>query len=208
MSRQSVSRRLNKGGCSHYDLLFVCLCPQCTSESGRLHWASEHRSSTPEHWGHVLFTDESRFNIQYDSRRAVIWREPGTRYQAPNIVERPLQRWRVTCLGRDSNERPNRPLHVRWGLRHGEDILHPLVRPFFAAIGTDAIFMDDKTRPHKALLVRRYLESETIPQMAWPVRSPELNPREYVWNMFGRRIAGHSVPIGTFHELQQALLQE
>ncbi|GBN60898.1 hypothetical protein AVEN_204237-1 [Araneus ventricosus] len=31
--------------------------------------------------------------------------------------KRPLQRWRVTSVGRDSNERPNRPLHVFWRFR-------------------------------------------------------------------------------------------
>ncbi|GBN58277.1 hypothetical protein AVEN_223255-1 [Araneus ventricosus] len=44
--------------------------------------------------------------------------------------------------------------------------------------------------------------------MAWPARSPDLNPIEQVWVMLGRRIAGRSVPLGTLHELQQALLQE
>ncbi|GBL74499.1 hypothetical protein AVEN_235435-1 [Araneus ventricosus] len=75
-------------------------------------------------------------------------------------------------------------------------------------MGTDAIFMDDNARPHRARLVRSYLESETIPQMAWPARSPDLNPIEHVWDMLGRWIAGRSVPPGTLHDLQQALLQE
>ncbi|GBL90895.1 hypothetical protein AVEN_28000-1 [Araneus ventricosus] len=75
-------------------------------------------------------------------------------------------------------------------------------------MGTDAIFMDDNARLHRARLVRSYLENETIPQMAWPVRSPDLNTIEHVWDMLGRRIAGHSVPPGTLHELLQALLQE
>ncbi|GBM20759.1 hypothetical protein AVEN_217994-1 [Araneus ventricosus] len=75
-------------------------------------------------------------------------------------------------------------------------------------MGTDAIFMDDKARPHRERLVRSYLESETIPQMAWPARSPDFNPSEHVWDILGRRIAGQSVPPGTLHELQQALLQE
>ncbi|GBL77258.1 hypothetical protein AVEN_41716-1 [Araneus ventricosus] len=57
-------------------------------------------------------------------------------------------------------------------------------------MGTDAILMDDNAHPHRARLVRSYLESETITQMAWHSRSPDLNPIEYVWDMLGRRIAG------------------
>ncbi|GBN75018.1 hypothetical protein AVEN_14843-1 [Araneus ventricosus] len=114
MSRQTVSRRLHKGG------LFTRCPVSCVPLSpahvrAMFHWTHGHRSWTPEQWGHVLFTDKSQFNIQNDSRRAMIWREPGTHYRVP---KRPLQRWRVTCLGRDSNERPNRPLRVRWGFCH------------------------------------------------------------------------------------------
>ncbi|GBO11231.1 hypothetical protein AVEN_149328-1 [Araneus ventricosus] len=68
--------------------------------------------------------------------------------------------------------------------------------------------MDDNARPHRARLLRSYLESETIPHIAWPARSPDLNPIEHVWDMLGRWIAGRSVPSGTLHELQQALLHE
>ncbi|GBN11065.1 hypothetical protein AVEN_115975-1 [Araneus ventricosus] len=59
----------------------------------------------------------SRFNIQDDSRKAMIWREPGSRYRAPKIVERDHYRG---CW--DSNERPNRPLSVRWGFRYNYSI--------------------------------------------------------------------------------------
>ncbi|GBM74943.1 hypothetical protein AVEN_173358-1 [Araneus ventricosus] len=153
MSCQTVSRRLHKVRLfTRRPVVCVPLSP--AHVRARLHWTHEHRSCTPEQWGHVLFTDESLFNIQNDSRRAMIWREPGTRYRAP---KRPLQRWRVTCLGRYSNERPNRPLRVRWGsvtaVRYRDEILHPLVLPFIAAMGTDAIFMDDNAHPHRERLV-------------------------------------------------------
>ncbi|GBM04084.1 hypothetical protein AVEN_32215-1 [Araneus ventricosus] len=75
-------------------------------------------------------------------------------------------------------------------------------------MGTDAIFMDYNARPHRVRLVRSYLESETAPQMAWPAKSPDLNPIEHARDMLGRRIEGRSVSPGTLHELQQALLQE
>ncbi|GBN36405.1 hypothetical protein AVEN_189187-1 [Araneus ventricosus] len=44
--------------------------------------------------------------------------------------------------------------------------------------------------------------------MAWPARSLDLNPMLSVWHMLGRRIVCRSVPPGTLHELQQALLHE
>ncbi|GBM03693.1 hypothetical protein AVEN_134920-1 [Araneus ventricosus] len=75
-------------------------------------------------------------------------------------------------------------------------------------MATDTIFMDDNALPHRARLVRSYLESETIPQMKRPARSPDLNPIEHVCDMLERRIVGRSVPPGTLHKLQQTLLQE
>ncbi|GBM43554.1 hypothetical protein AVEN_252158-1 [Araneus ventricosus] len=72
ISRQTVSHRLHEGG------LFVrrpvvCVPLSPANVRARLHWAHEHRSWTPEQWGHLLFTDESPFNIQNNSRRAMIW---------------------------------------------------------------------------------------------------------------------------------------
>ncbi|GBN40782.1 hypothetical protein AVEN_204460-1 [Araneus ventricosus] len=143
----------------------------------------------------------------------MIWREPGTRYRAPNIVERDHYRGGrlLVWAGIATNGRTD--LYVFAGVsvtavRYREEILHTLVLPFIAAMGTDTIFMDDNARQHRARLVRSYLESETIPQMAWSARSADLNPIEHVWDMLGRRIAGQSVPQGTLHELQQALPQE
>ncbi|GBN53402.1 hypothetical protein AVEN_31554-1 [Araneus ventricosus] len=77
ISRQTVSCRRHAGR------LFAPRPVVCV-----LFVPSARQSWTPEQWGHGLFTDESRFNIQNDSRRAMIWREPGTHSRAPKIVER------------------------------------------------------------------------------------------------------------------------
>ncbi|GBL89653.1 hypothetical protein AVEN_104611-1 [Araneus ventricosus] len=63
-------------------------------------------------------------------------------------------------------------------------------------MGTDAIFMDDNARPLRARLVQSYLKSETIPRMSWPSRSTDLIPVGHVWDTLGRRMAGHSAPLG------------
>ncbi|GFY06773.1 cubilin [Trichonephila clavipes] len=39
-------------------------------------------------WSCVMFSDESRFGLQSDSRRTLRWRAPGTRYQQENTIER------------------------------------------------------------------------------------------------------------------------
>ncbi|GBM73003.1 Transposable element Tcb1 transposase [Araneus ventricosus] len=210
--RQTVSPTLQEGRLfARRPVVCVPLSPAHVRV--RLHWAREHSSWTPEQWGHGLFTDKSRFNIQNDSRRAMLWREPGTRYRAPNIVERDHYRGGglLVWAGIATNGRTD--LYVFAGgsvtaARFRDEILHPLVRAFIPAMGTDAIFMDDNARPHRARLVRSYLEVETIPHMSWPARSTNLNPIEHVWGMLGRRFAGRSVEPGTLHELQLVLLQE
>ncbi|GFW71165.1 transposable element Tcb1 transposase [Trichonephila clavipes] len=54
----------------------------------RLTWSREHALWTPQQWSCVMFFDESRFSLQSDSRRTLIWRAPGTRYHQENTVER------------------------------------------------------------------------------------------------------------------------
>ncbi|GBM85486.1 hypothetical protein AVEN_129612-1 [Araneus ventricosus] len=82
----------------------------------------------------------------------MIWREPGTRYRTPNIVERGHYRGGgllVWAGGIATNGRTD--LYVFSGgsvtsVRYRDEILHPLVRAFIAAMCTDAIFMDDNAR--------------------------------------------------------------
>ncbi|GFU25661.1 HTH_Tnp_Tc3_2 domain-containing protein [Trichonephila clavipes] len=53
----------------------------------RLTWV-EHALWAPQQWSCVIFSDESRFSLQSDSRWTLIWRAPGTRYHQENTTER------------------------------------------------------------------------------------------------------------------------
>ncbi|GFU95533.1 uncharacterized protein TNCV_2729871 [Trichonephila clavipes] len=68
-------------------------------------------------------------------------------------------------------------------------ILEQHVRLFLGTLGAEILFMDDNTRPHCANIVDAYLQSEDITRMDWPAYSPDLNPKEHVGDMLGRRIA-------------------
>ncbi|KFM63983.1 Transposable element Tcb2 transposase, partial [Stegodyphus mimosarum] len=81
-STSTARRRLHEG-----DLYARRPAIACRSRH-RLQWARQHVHWTPDQWRAVLFTYESRFSLEGDSRRYLIWREPGTRYHPSNISER------------------------------------------------------------------------------------------------------------------------
>ncbi|GFT08706.1 transposable element Tcb1 transposase [Trichonephila clavipes] len=211
VSRQTVYSRLGHIGL-YARRPVRCVPLTATHCRLRLTWSREHALWTPQQWSCVMFSDESRFSLQSDSRRTLIWRAPGTRYHQENTIERHRYGgagwlvWGGIILGSRTD------LHVQSVMMTGhiyrDVILEQHVRLFRGAIGAEFLFMDDNARPHRANILDECLQSEDITRMDWPAYSPDLNPIEHVWDMLGRRIAARQPPLTCLPELRRALLDE
>ncbi|GFY24745.1 transposable element Tcb1 transposase [Trichonephila clavipes] len=188
VSRQTVYRRLRHIGL-YARRPVGCVPLTATHYRLRLTWSREHAFWTPQQWSCVMFSDESRFCLQSDSRWTLIWRAPGTRYQQENTIERHRYGgagwlvWGGIILGSRTD------LHVQSVLMTGhiyrDVILEQHVRLFWGAMGAEFQFMDDSAHPHRANIVDECLQSEDITRMDWPAYSPDLNPIQHVGDMLG-----------------------
>ncbi|GFU70387.1 cubilin [Trichonephila clavipes] len=137
-----------------------------------------------------MFSEKSRFNLQSDSRRTLIWRVKGTRYQQENTIERHRYGgagwlvWGGIILDSRTD------LHVQsvtmTGHIYRDVIQEQNVRLFRWAMGAEFLFMDGNTRSHRANIVHECLQSEDIIRMDWLAYSPDLNPIEHERDMLGR----------------------
>ncbi|GFV67350.1 transposable element Tc3 transposase [Trichonephila clavipes] len=92
--------------------------------------------------------------------------------------------------------------------RYCNEILLPYVRLFRGGMGPQFLFMDDNVQCHHTVAAEQLLESEDNECMDWPVRSPDLNPIEHVWEFLGRSLAARTLPPVTIRELRLALQDE
>ncbi|GFV55933.1 HTH_Tnp_Tc3_2 domain-containing protein [Trichonephila clavipes] len=77
VSRQTVYRCLGHIGLYARNPV-RCVPLTATHCPLRLTWSRDHALWTAQQWSWVMFSDESRFSLQSDSRRTLIWRAPGT----------------------------------------------------------------------------------------------------------------------------------
>ncbi|GFX75902.1 transposable element Tcb2 transposase [Trichonephila clavipes] len=83
----------------------VCIPLTPRHRASRRRWAAEHRDWEQHDWSQVLFTDESRFSLECDTRRVLVWRDRGTRNNPAFVRERSQYR-RAGWM--NDNARPHR----------------------------------------------------------------------------------------------------
>ena len=175
-------------------------------------WSRRHIRWTMQQWRSVMFSDESRFTLDFNDGRVRVWRRRGERHR--NVAMVPHNRYGggsvMVWAGITMNDRTD--LHVcqgnMTGVYYRDNIVEPIVVPFAQRHGPGFVFQDDNARPHRARVVLDHLQRRQINNLPWPARSPDLSPIEHLWDILGRRVRGRQVPPRTLGQLAQALQEE
>ena len=154
----------------------------------RLEWAQRWRNLTVAHWQHVIFGDESRFQLYRVDGRLRVRRLPGERFRPG------CQAHRVQAGGGSVQV---------WGAFRNS-AKSPLVQlPLH-----NYRYQDNNATPHRARVVLDFLQQGNVTNMEQPPRSSDCNPIEYLWDGLGRAISPMDNPPQNLDELRQALLDK
>ena len=136
-------------------------------------WAQDYVNWTDTDWDPVLFTDESRYSLDFTDRRTRVWRRRGERFYYAYISEHDHYGGGsiMVCAGISRGGRTDLHIVMRGlmtGVRYRDDTMDVCVRPYAGAIGPLFILMDDNARPHRAREIEECIQQETIVRMDWP----------------------------------------
>ncbi|KAI4884203.1 hypothetical protein NFI96_002688 [Prochilodus magdalenae] len=119
----------------------------------RLAFATEHQNWQICHRRLVLFTDESRFYLSTCDRLDRLWRRYGECYTTCNIIQHDwfgggsVMVWGgISLEGCTDLYRPDNGTLT--AIRHRDEILGPVVRPYTGAVGPGFLLVHINARPH------------------------------------------------------------
>ena len=158
-----------------------------------------------------MWTDESRFTLDFHDGRVRVHRMPGERFASCCVLEHDrfgdgsVMVWAgIWHGGRTAAVTIRGTLNAE---RYKNDIVLPVVIPTVQK--NQLIFQDDNATPHRAGTVRSVVRDSGIPTLPWPARSPDLSPIEHAWDELGRRVrSNYPHAPSTLDELSQRLREQ
>lgn len=161
----------------------------------RVQWAARVRHWTvQDNWRHIVFSDESRFNLSFDDGSVRVWRESNAAYDPTNLLLTTRNATSVMVWGCIGQYGVGDLVVVDGNLNNVQyrDILNEhlisSVENIFGDREYPFVFQDDNATPHRARAVQDWMFQQGINRMDWPAQSPDANPIENIWNDIGKAI--------------------
>lgn len=178
--------------------------------AARLNWARQHLGWTRRRWNRIVFTDESKFNLQGADGRIRVWRRKGERLDPANVIQRDRYGGgSVMVWGGISHSGKTELITIRGNLnavRYCNEVIVPAVVPYIANNHAD-VLQQDNARCHTARYTQTVLLQNNIEVLDWPAKSPDLSPIEHLWDHIGRNVHNRD-DVNNVRDLERALHEE
>lgn len=180
----------------------------------RLLWAEFTAKWPHSYWQHIIFSDESKFNLFGSDGRQYCRRRPGEELQDQYVHKRvkhgggSLMVW--GCI---TEKGPGR-LHRVEGRMTGAQYISILSESLMGTLqdhqipGRCAIFQQDNDPKHTCKVAQAWLRDNSIMVLPWPASSPDMNIIEHVWDRVDRQLRARKKQPSNLGELWDALQEE
>lgn len=174
----------------------------------RLDWCRNLADAPDDFWRKILWTDESRFCLDFHDGRVRVRRLPNERYNDCCITEHDRHGGGgVMVWGGVWHDGKTELMHIEGTLnadKYRDLVMTPIIIPTCDEFGLT--LQQDNATPHTANSVNTVRRSSSIFTIDWPARSPDLSPIEHVWDVLQRRLQQeYSLPPATPQQLLQRL---
>ena len=208
VSAQTIRRTLNEVG------LHGC-CPRrkpllkLAHKKARKQFAQDMQSKTMDYWKHILWSDETKFNLFGSDGVQHVWRRPGEEYQHNCVLPTVKHGGGSVMIWGCMSAAGTREMRFIEGIMDSKmycDILMQNMKPFLKKLGRTAVFQHDNDPKHTSKMTTAFLKKSKVKVMKWPSMSPDLNPIEHLWGILKRKVEERQV--SNIRQLREVIMEK
>ena len=155
----------------------------------RLEWAEEYKSKPIEFWKKVIWSDESRFTLNFSDKPQLI-RRPKDASLSPKYIKPSLKFPKSIMVWGCFNSESTLSITLINGTLNSEKYINIIENNLMTCKNFDkeTIFQQDNAPCHTSKKAKEWFEAKNIKTLKWPGNSPDLNPIENLWAAIKRKL--------------------